>query len=196
MVFTVSIRETEELERRLKAGLKIELPKECLHNSKVIYELLGYVDRVFPGFKKASSQERKTIAGAVAYLMRTDLLILGRVAIGPIPYSQKRGAAGKGDSEISLRNSPKKLSPKWKMPNTPENSNMGAELYRCYSAAISWIPGLNDRLDPKYHSLTPAFTCADVTAFLLDPKDLDDYHYSPGEVNAFDEKLAREMERV
>lgn len=204
MVFTVSVRDTRPLEGRLKKGKELDdiLPEECKHNSKVIYEILGYVDRVLPEFKSVSDRERKIIADSVSYLMRTDIIIPARFAFGPtylldetinkVPAEEK----AKLKIPISLKNDPEQLNPKWKLPDTDEYINKGAEFFRCYSGVMSWIRTLYDKLDPENHSLTPAFKMADVTAFLVNPDNLIDYSYTPEEIIKFHETLEREMSSV
>lgn len=53
---------------------------------------------------------------------------------------------------------------------------------------------LRDKLDK--HSLAPAFVLADMTAFLLNPLDLDDHKYLPEERTKFHRRLVRDIEDV
>lgn len=198
MAFTVSIRDCEALEKRLKEGKESNLPKECKSNSDIIYEILQHAYRVLPNFKLLADSEVRQIADVVAYMMRTDVLKSGAAPFGCIPLPDTRipKIAGEDGIKVHLKNNPTELSPEWELENINEYLTIGAELFRCYAGAIDFIPKLYDKLDPEKHSLAPAFTLADMTAFLLSPSDLVDYEYTPEEIRKFHETLDREMEEV
>lgn len=200
MSFTVSIRDNRKLEKMLKEGLDIELPKDCIHNSLVIYELLKYAPKVLPEFANLKEDEIKKIAGTVAYLLRPDLITAdsGYVIIGPNPYFKKANKRVANEAKFSyhLRNDPKKLTPDFDPDFKDWEQDAGAEFFRCYCGALESIPGLYDKLDPNRHSLYPAFKLADLTAYLLDPKDLTDYDYSKDELSKFHKTLNDEMAEI
>lgn len=202
MAWTVSVRDDFELERRLKEGEEIDLPEECKHNNEVIYQILQYADRVLLEFKLLSDKEVRTIADTVTYLMRPDIIISGEMAvIGPNPLVEKTtlripNETDERNFKVHLRNNPDELSPEWEIPKNESYLTIGSEFFRVYTAAISWMPRMYDRLDPQNRSLKPAFRLADLTAYLLDPKDITDYRYNDEEIEKFHQTLRKEAEEI
>jgi len=201
MSFTVSVRDDRPLEERLRKGLDIEIPDECRHNSNVIYQILKYAPKVIPSFNNLEDGEVKKIADVAAFLIRPDLIKNGYALIGPKPFQQGDKIKIVNESEepefsVHLRNNPEDLTPDFEVPAKEPYLSHGAEYFRCYAGAISWIPGLYEKLDPENHSLNPVFKMADLTAHLIDPDDLTDYRYSDEEISNFHKTLRREMEEI
>ncbi len=196
MGWPVSIRNTQLLEDTLKNNAQIFLNDEAKHNSKIFYELLQYAPKILPEFSLLSDKQIKTIADSVAYLVRTDHLLLQNY-FGVIPAfaSQKSCPKiyGEDGLDVHLKNSPETLSPSFEIDK--QYTELGAELFRCYNAAINWM-GLTDTLDPVHHSLAPAFKLADMTAHLLTPTDLIDYHYTNEEIEQFNLRVLERSREI
>jgi hypothetical protein len=181
MGFTVSIRETMEFGERIGRGEDITIPKECRPNSDIVYEVLVYANRMLPEFDLLTNEEKRLVSDIVAYLMRPDLL--------------KRDVDGSANA-TPLYNDPDELGLEWELPDTNENLWKGSEYFRCFSGVMSWVPGIYDKLDPKDRSLAPAFKLADLCAYLIDSKELQNYEYTPEELVKFHQTVDREMEEV
>ena len=203
MTYKVSVRDTRELEKRLRAGLEVNLPEECEHNRDVLLFLLeNYGSKVVPAFSSLSSKEKGIIADAVAYLVRPDLIISPEEHfVLPIPL-RDRGVIriSTGDKvSVHLRNDPGVLYPGFKLPKDigEEYREIGKEFFRCYAATISFMPGMSRKLEPvDGNTFGSAFPLTDMTAYLLDPMDITDYRYSEGEVDRFHETLARQKREI
>jgi hypothetical protein len=180
MSFTVSVRPTRPLEQALRKGEPFVWPEEITHNSNVVYGLLGYADRVVPAFAGLSDPERRMVADSVSYMMRPDI-IKERVSRGP----SEPGV-------VHLRNDPSVLNPEFGY----YGGNVGAELYRCISATILWIPSVWEKVKDGAGSCAPAFKLADMMSFLLEPSDISDYRYTRKEIAAYEATLAREWNRI
>ncbi len=204
MSFTVSVYDTEVLEEKLRQGQGINLPEECRYNSEVIYQILQHGYRVLPEFSSLSEDEVRMLADSVAYMMRTDIIIPQEFPFGPMPLPEKTvlDVYDINNVYVYLRNDPDILSSKWELLDYFRDSlqkkelngydNVACELFRCYSAAITWI-GLYGKLDPVKRSLNPAFKLAQMTAFLLCPGNLVDYQYTPEDIERFNSTLEREI---
>ncbi|QQG40282.1 MAG: hypothetical protein HYS81_02640 [Candidatus Aenigmatarchaeota archaeon] len=199
MVFTVSVRDTRILDESLRARRPVTLPDECTHNSHVVRHLLSFAPRVLPAFGNLDEEDVKRVADSVAYLMRPDLIIHGMIGMGPRPVVTKTLPVIHGEDgvHVHLRNDPKVLSPDWKLGKKNEYLwNTGAELFRCYSGTLSEMPYALKELGVGTDYMKPAFGLADLTAFLLDPRDLTDYDYTPEEIGRFTRTLVKEMREV
>jgi len=215
MSYTVSVRDTVELEKRLKRGEGINLPEECHRNARIIYTLLQYVERVLPTFKDLSREEVKRIAEATAYMIRPDTLVegdctqvlLSSVVFVPPFLSQKKYQKSFGEDgiEVHLMNNPDELNEGWwafwHNNYGGENDRYAAragEFFRCYWAIIQWMPGIADKLGkhPLCSSHDHAIKLADVMAFLLNPNDLDDYSYAHEEKTTYQKRLIKQMKEI
>ncbi len=200
MVYSVSVRDCNELERKLGAEEALEIPEECKRNSDVIYHVLHYADRLIPSFKELSNEEVRTIADSVAYLMRPDLLKNGN-CYGPSPVFEAMGEfimIGEEENEkpeIHLKNNPDDIVEGWELPRESPYTAIGAELFRCYGATMAWAPSILEKVS-KDGAFSVAFPLADLSAYLLNTSDLTDYSYTPEEVNGFHTTLAREMREI
>ncbi len=178
------------------------MPEECEHNRDVLLHLLSnYGAIVVPAFSSLVAEAIKRIADSVAYLLRTDLIKDPEdLHFGPSPLKD-RGVlrvASAGES-VHLRNDPSVLCPDWKLPKGigEEYTQIAREFFRCYVATISFIPGMNRKLDPlEGNSFNSAFPLADMTAYLLDPLDLTDCRYAKGEVTRFRDTLIRQIGEI
>ncbi|MFC1697437.1 hypothetical protein ACFL1H_03835 [Nanoarchaeota archaeon] len=194
MVYTVSIRNTDILEKRLRNKEDIEplLNDEIKHNSKVFNELLKYSERMMPEFKLITDEERKLMSDTIAYMIRTDN-IKTRSTYGPTlaPETQIPKIYGEDGIFPHLKNNPDNLHPEF----VYDGNQLGAEIFRCLTGVVVWIPGIADKLDEN-STLNPAFKMADMLAYLLDTKDLLDYKYTEDEKNKYHKALAKDMSEI
>ena len=197
VVYPVTIKDTSELERRLKEDLDISslLSKDMAHNSSVIFELMKYSERVLTNLKDLTNQDKKKIADSVAYFMRPDF-IKGRreLELPFIPRYVESTDNSPRKTKVHLANDPLILTPDWTLnkessPDFNVLSLRGAELFRCYLATISYAKNMAAKLDSEGNSHSPAFKLADTTAYLIVPEDLRNYKYTEEEKRLFDEEI-------
>ncbi|MBI4148320.1 hypothetical protein HY490_03450 [Candidatus Woesearchaeota archaeon] len=184
--------------RSLDNLVRLQMPEECRKNSAVLRELLQFAPRVLPEFSTLTEDEVASLADAVAYAMRTDLVLRGTSCWQGMfqpggPTIQPR--YGEDGLRAHLRNSPDVLNSGWRMPRDVPDEVVyrGAELFRCYAYAIQFMPGLKEKLGGSYQA---AFPLADLTAYLLNPRDLVDYTYTREELDRFRESLARDLSEI
>ena len=200
MAFRVSVRNLRELEQRLRAGYPFEIPRECRRNSDVVYTIMQEAHRVVPGYRTLSAQERTMVADSVAYALRPDITVSSREGIiGIFLVSEEKHALQQYDPNqpIRFRNDPNELHVGWEIPKEFDSRIIGREFTRCYSCALTWIPGLFDKVRrDREGDIGLAITFAEITVFLLTPEDLTQYNYQPGEVDAFHTHLKQQMKLV
>ena len=190
MVFTVSVRDLDRLEKDLRSGKKISLPQECYHNSRVVCTLLEYVPpEKVPEISQLAQDEKKSMSDVVAYAMRPDLIKQRNYSpIGPKPlnpnYPKKLIS-----EKVTLKNSPDDLKIKgWEIPD--EYMMAGSELFRCLGFARAVIPSLQSKF--KYLP----FNLAGSLSYLMSPEDLTDYLYTKREIDRFHRILMKEAMTV
>tara|TARA_Y100000310_G_scaffold68821_2_gene64154 strand:- start:1951 stop:2553 length:603 start_codon:yes stop_codon:yes gene_type:complete len=182
MGFTLSVRDTSLIETIVKGGKSPFLDEDGRNNSKVLFGILTQVPRVMPSFVNISEEDLWLFTDAVAYLMRPDILITGTIPLGPVTLPDEKLPRFYGEDGIYIhfKNNPNELNPMWSFPDEDgDMRNMAAELMRCCGPVSYWVPGMLQKLgnDAAYapHAMV------EVTAFLLFPKDLADYEYTPWE---------------
>jgi hypothetical protein len=194
MSHTVSVRDARGLEQSIRAGEKIILPVECIHNSNVIEYVLGFAHTLVPEMSQLTKSDVKQIADTVAYLLRPDTILSNQPGIIFPPYLPEQPIpqiAGEDGQKYHLRNNPQDLHSDFKIPD--EYTSIGAELFRCYAATLAWTPGLKEKLGSLNNSMTPAFALADATAYLLFPLDLHDYAYTRAERERYQKIIQEEL---
>jgi hypothetical protein len=198
MILPTSIR----LVTRENLRQKVEtLPEEVRHNAAVLYHILDYTNRLMPAFSDLPDKDTKTIADMVAYMMRTDLLLrVGPyVIMGPKLLLQGRIPVDNHDSESLdvLANDPDRLRVGWSLVDERERikdcwtlHNRSSEFARCYQFVVhNFFRSMRDEWSASGDRCIPEFTLADMTAYLLDVNDLDDYRYTEEERHAFHQRL-------
>ena len=214
MGFTVSVRDANRKWVKDVINRTFELPKDCYHNSVVLYELSRYIPLKLPEFGELPEDERKLIADVTAYLLRPDLIkgpaSMDLVPFGPIPVTTGLLSEGSVDAiidgevpkpKVHFRNDPEDLyADDWRLPEEGYHS-IGAELYRCLHGAVYYVTDYEGKLQRKEkriieNPMGQMMVAADVLAYLLIPSDLTDYQYTENEIDAFHNKLEREMREV
>ncbi|HLC78339.1 MAG TPA: hypothetical protein VJH92_04400 [Candidatus Nanoarchaeia archaeon] len=196
MAFSVSIRNFGILREGYEQTGKIPVSEEIKHNSDVIKNVLQYAPRILPRFLLLDENEVGNVSDSVAYLMRTDSIITNRMGIGPSFHDGSRRPVIYGEDGVKfhLLNNPSDLRLEFELPK--EYWNRGGEFFRCYSATFDLMTSLKDKLSPEGRLFAISFPLADLTAYLLDTRDLVDYNYNKTEIDSFNSKLARQMNEV
>ncbi len=200
MILPTSIRDVSELEKKVKGTF--EFPEECKHNAEVIRNILGYANRVIPEFVNIPNEEVREISEMVAFVMRTDLIIrIGEYEIiGPKPLFHGRIPTNSTNQEVLgvLANDPNRLYPGWSLMKDEEHNipnfwtfyNRANEFGRCYGFILNkFFPKTREMLGASQYGGIPEYRLADLTAYLLDINDLDDYRYTSKETRRFHERL-------
>jgi len=201
MAFRIQIRNYEKWEKEIIKG-DIQIPNECQDNSLIISWILNkYASKVVYDIQKLEEKEIQTIAKSVAYLVRTDILKseISGLLIPPIKIKLPK----EDSTKIDLLNNPKELNENWKpfwKGNYGHKEDIyaarAAELFRCYWMTISKIPNLEGRLYLKGESFGCATNLANVTTYLLNPKNINDYEYTPKEIKEFNDILIKQMSEI
>jgi hypothetical protein len=197
MILPTSVRDVSKLEKKVN-----NLPEEVKHNTAVLRNILGYADRIYPEFANIPETRVKQLAEMVAYTLRTDLILRanGYLILGPkillhgrIPEdSPNEGVLG------VLANDPNRLYPGWGLMSDEEHNlpnfwtvySRASEFARCYQFILNkFFPKEREMLCQSPQGGVPEYDLADLTAYLLDVNDLDDYRYTPEEVRSFHERL-------
>ena len=195
MSFSVSVRDVKPLDVALKTNQPIPLPQECRHNAAVFEQLLlKYGPRVLPSFSNLSSQDTRTIAESVAYLVRPDLIKSGLILLGPNPVDPlTKPLYGEDGELVHLANDPSSLSPEFRLLSGSPLCPQGAEFFRCYAGTFNSAKRILGTLGfGSGDCYKPSWPRADMAAYLLDPRDLSDYRYGSGEVRKFHDTLDRQ----
>lgn len=198
MSFAVSVRDIKYWNDTLRVKGKLDLSEECRTNANVIAQIIPYAKPALPRFD-ASSEEIQYISESIAYLLRTDLVKTNtRLYDQMVPPRKKSPVFFGEDSKVRLMNNPNVITSDFELRNTGLSDhlmNCGAEWFRCYAATFE-ATRLTDKFTRLGGSFAPAFVFADVTAFLLDPTQLIDYHYSEEEMRRFNEELERDFSEI
>jgi hypothetical protein len=193
MSFSVSVRNLGVWRESYEQTGKIPTSPEMKHNSAVIMNVLQYAPRVLPRFSLLNNGEVENISDSVAYLMRADMIIRNRTGFGPSFHDGTRRPIIYGEDGVKfhLLNNPSDLNPNFEIPERYMNG--GGEFARCYSGTFDLMTDLRDRLSPEGGLYSIAFSLADLTAYLLDSRDLRDYTYNKTEIDSFNSKLVKEL---
>ena len=197
----VSIRNTKELQDILREGREIPMNDEIAHNSEVIAQILSYAPLVLPEMGLLTSKQFTTLAQSAAYILRTDSIYredMPAYFMGFLPSPPIKRMFSEDGLKIHFRNDPSLLTPNFELrdfKNYKELEHIGAEFFRTYSGAVFSNPEIEPILVQNGH-MGPIFNLADVTAFLLTPTDLIDYHYTKEELNGFAQKIDKYLRTV
>jgi len=197
MILPTSIRDTSELEDKVK-----NLPIECKHNAEVLKNILGYVNKINSAFADIPENRVIQLAEMVSYVMRTDLILRanGYTIIGPKILLYGRTPTDNPNQEVLgvIANDPNRLYPGWGLMKDEEHNlqnfwtfySRASEFARCYQFILNkFFPQEREMLGQSPHGGIPEFKLADLTAYLLDVNDLDDYRYTPEEIQKFHNRL-------
>ena len=197
MVFSVSVRDVDFLENKLKNNEPFEISEECKHNSMILFSILEYVSRSLPEFGNLEQKDKKRIADAVSYLLRPEYIRMDKPVYGPLPASEKKfpDLYGENGLSVTFRNNPDNVTQEWKI-SKDENTLIGAELFRCYNAVLTWDSNIKNKISKERGTMEIAFYMADVTLYLVSPWELKEYTYTKEEISVFNEKLRSERAKI
>jgi hypothetical protein len=187
----ISIRDTGEWRRTVTERRPIFLDPKAEYNANLIGQAIKLARPALPHFN-LHDNGIDYLARSVSYLLRPDLLQSADEVYHVKMMMRDLSGVDLLTSILAEVEDPDLIVPGFELRTKQgfeQLKPVAAEWFRCYAATLEAVDVLRNGLTDDGNPLTPSYILADVTTFMLNPKQLKDAVYTRFDHDSFEKRM-------